>query len=124
MSVHRYARLVMPLFLALGTTAWSSVLAEDAKPTFPPMRLLQTADGTRFGLFSEKPAVPAATLFIFASGIEAMGKDPTRYYTQTGRDLAKDGWVYVVLDAPCHGYDHKDGEPAELMGWAHRVKAG
>ena len=112
------------LWLAAETTTKSPVLAEDAKPTFPPMRLLKTADGTRFGLFSEKPAAPAATLFIFASGIDEMGNDPARYYTQTGRDLAKDGWVYVVLDAPCHGYDQKDGEPAALQGWAHRVKAG
>ncbi len=124
MNVPRCSRLVMMLFLVSGTTEWSSALAEDTKPTFPPMRLLKTADGTRFGLFSEKPAAPAATLFIFATGIDEMGSDPTRYYTQTGRDLAKDGWLYVVLDPPCHGYDHKEGEPAALMGWAHRVKAG
>ncbi|MBC7820918.1 MAG: prolyl oligopeptidase family serine peptidase [Planctomycetaceae bacterium] len=120
----RCARLVMMLWLALGTTAWSPVSAEDAKVPFPPMRLLKTADGTHFGLFSEKPAAPAATLFIFATGIDEMGNDPTRYYTVTGRELAKDGWVYVVLDPPCHGYDRKEGEPAALMGWAHRVKAG
>lgn len=124
MNFCRSARLVMLLLLASGTTAWSSVLAEDAKPAFPPMRLLKTADGTRFGLFGEKPAAPAATLFIFATGIDEMGSDPARYYTQTGRDLAKDGWLYVVVDPPCHGYDHKEGEPAALMGWAHRVKAG
>ena len=112
------------LSTAFAVSAWSSVSAEDAKPTFPPMRLLKTADGTRFGLFSEKPAAPAATLFIFASGIDEMGNDPARYYTQTGRDLAKDGWVYVALDIPCHGNDHKDGEPAALTGWAHRVKTG
>ncbi len=124
MNSCRSARLLMMLWLACGTTAWSSVLAEDAKPAFPPMRLLKTAEGTRFGLFGEKPAAPATTLFIFATGIDEMGSDPTRYYTQTGRDLAKDGWLYVVLDPPCHGYDHKEGEPAALMGWAHRVKAG
>lgn len=124
MSSYRCDRLVMLLFLVLGTTARSSVLAEDAKPTFPPMRLLQTSDGTRFGLFGEKPASPAATLFIFATGIDEMGSDPTRYYTATGRELAKDGWLSVVLDPPCHGYDHQKEEPAGLMGWAHRVKAG
>lgn len=123
MNFCRSARLVILLLLASGTTA-SPACAEDAKPAFPPMRLLKTADGTHFGLFSEKPAAPAATLFIFATGIDEMGSDPTRYYTQTGRDLAKDGWLYVVLDPPCHGYDHKEGEPAALMGWAYRVKAG
>ena len=123
-SLYRRDLVTVLLSIALGTSASSPVLAEDAKPTFPPMRLLKTADGTRFGLFSEKPATPAATLFLFATGIDEMGSDPARYYTQTGRDLAKDGWLYVVLDPPCHGYDHQEGEPAALMGWAHRVKAG
>ena len=124
MNSRRTVRLVLLLLIASGTTTWSPILAEDVKSTFPPMRSLKTGDGTRFGVFSEQPAVPAATLFIFASSIDEMGNDPKRYYTQTGHDLAKDGWVYVVLDIPCHGDDHKDGEPAALMGWAHRVKAG
>src|SRR5436189_406062 len=111
MNSHRYARLMMLLLLTSGTTAWTPVLAEDAKPTFPPMRLLKTADGTQFGLFSEKPAAPAATLFIFAGSIDEMGSDPARFYTQTGRELAKDGWLYVVIDPRCHGYDKKAGEP-------------
>lgn len=124
MQFSRTIRWPMLLLLALGTTAASPVAADDVKPAFPPMRLLKTADGTPFGLFSEKPAAPAPTLFIFATGIDEMGSDPARYYSQTGRDLAKDGWVYVALDPPCHGYDRQDGEPAALVGWAHRVKAG
>lgn len=123
-SHHRRSCHVAFLAAVIGMSATSAVMAQDSKPAFPPMRLLKTADGTRFGVFSEKPAAPAATLFIFATGIDEMGNDPARYYTQTGRDLAKDGWLYVVLDPPCHGYDHKEGEPAALMGWAHRVRAG
>ena len=121
MNVRRDARLLPMLWLICGSL---SLLAEDAKPALPPMRLLQTTDGTRFGVFSEKPATPAATVFIFATGIDEMGNDPMGYYSQTGRDLAKDGWVSVVLDPPCHGYDRVDGEPGQLMGWAHRVKSG
>lgn len=124
MNLLRSPKLLIILWLALGSTAVTSAAAEDAPPKFPPMQLLTTADGTRFGLFGEKPTSPVATLFIFATGIDEMGSDPVRYYTQTGRDLAKDGWLYVVLDPPCHGYDHKEGEPAALMGWAHRVKSG
>lgn len=88
------------------------------------MRLMQTPGGTRFGLFGEKPAAPAPTLFIFATAIDEMGKEPNGIYTSTGRDVARAGWVYVVLDPPCHGYDHREGEPGGLNGWAHRVKAG
>ncbi len=123
-SLNRCVLFSAGMLATWGMSAWSVALAEESKPTFAPMRLLKTADGTRFGLFGEKPATPAVTLFIFATGIDEMGSDPARYYTQTGRDLAKDGWLYVVLDPPCHGYDHKDGEPAALLGWAHRVKAG
>ena len=124
MNLQSGARLLVVVLLTSGSLTSMPAVAEDAKPAFSSMRMLKTADGTRFGVFSEKPAAPAATLFIFASGIDEMGSDPKQYYTQTGRDLAKDGWVYVVLDAPCHGYDRKDGEPAALQGWAHRVKAG
>lgn len=124
MTLSRTARLALLLILTSTTSALSPAFAQETKPTFPPMRSLKTADGTRFGIFSEKPAAPAATLFIFASSIDEMGNDPARYYTQTGRDLAKEGWVYVVLDIPCHGDDRKEGEPAALQGWAHRVKAG
>ena len=124
MNFLRCARLVMLLWLASESPKWSPIFAADAKDSVPPMRLLKTANGTHFGVFSEKPTAPAATLFIFASGIDEMGSDPTRYYTQTGRELAKEGWLYVVLDPPCHGYDRKEGEPAQLVGWAHRVKTG
>lgn len=120
----RTVGLALLVLLASTTSALSPAFAQETKPTFPPMRTLKTADGTRFGLFSEKPAAPAATLFIFASSIVEMGSDPARYYTQTGRDLAKDGWVYVVLDIPCHGEDQKEGEPGALQGWARRVKTG
>lgn len=88
------------------------------------MRLMQTPSGTKFGLFGEKPATPAPTLFIFATAIDDMGKDPTSIYTSTGREVAQAGWIYVALDPPCHGYDHKEGEPGALNGWAHRIKTG
>jgi dienelactone hydrolase len=121
MDIVARVRLAVLLWLACGT---SFAAAQNADPTLPRIQLLKTADGTRFGFFGEKPAAPAATLFIFATGIDEMGSDPKQYYSQTGRDLAQDGWLYVVLDPPCHGYDRVEGEPAALVGWAHRVKAG
>ena len=56
--------------------------------------------------------------------IEHAGSDPTRFYTTTGRELAKDGWIYVVLDPACEGYFRRKGEPSSLPGWAHHVKSG
>ncbi|MEX0744179.1 MAG: prolyl oligopeptidase family serine peptidase [Phycisphaeraceae bacterium] len=86
------------------------------------MRVLRTQAGTRFGVLGEKPAAPAATLFVFAVGLEDMDRD--RVYSEAGRQLAGHGWLYVALDPPCHGHGQGPDEPAGLPGWAHRVKKG
>jgi dienelactone hydrolase len=98
-----------------------SALAAVTDPAQPAMRVLKTPQGTRFGLFGEKPSTPAPTLFVFAVGVDDM---PKSVYTETGRQLAEHGWLYVAIDPPCHGDDQPKGEPAALSGWAHRVKIG
>lgn len=96
-----------------------AVFADDKQP---PMRVLQTPAGTRCGIFGDKPAAPAPTLFVFASSVDEMAKSPV--YSEAGRHLAEHGWLYVTVDLPCHGHDHRADEPAALSGWAHRVKTG
>jgi dienelactone hydrolase len=88
----------------------------------PPMQVLETPNKTRFGLFGNKPTAPAPTIFVFAIGVDAM--DDHRSYSETGRLLSKHGWLYVTVDLPCHGRDHRPSEPENLSGWAHRVSAG
>lgn len=85
---------------------------------------MQTPDGVHFGLFQDKPLKPAPTLFIIAGSIQSMASDPTRFYTMTGNELAKHGWLYVVLDPACEGYQSAEGVPGGLNGWAHHLKAG
>ena len=85
-------------------------------------RVLQTPAGSRLCVFGEKPAAPVPTLFVFAIGIDAMRQDER--YTEAGRLLARDGWLYVTLDPPCHGDDRRPDEPERLSGWARRVKQG
>ena len=97
----------------------SSVAQGDAPRT---MRVLQTDNGTRFGLFGERTKTPAPTFFVFATSVDDMARHAV--YSETGRELARHGWLYVTLDPPCHGHDAKKGEPATLSGWAHRVKNG
>lgn len=109
-------RVAFPLLVVL---AIGSIAAGDDAPT---MRVLQTESGTRLGLFGDKPESPAPTLFVFATGVDDM--DQYRIYSETGRHLSKQGWLYVTLDPPCHGRDAKEAEPAALSGWAHRVKNG
>lgn len=95
----------------------TAVWADSAQPA---MHVLKTSAGTRFGLFGEKPDSPAPTLFVFAGGVDDMAVN--RLYSESGRQLAKRGWLYVTVDIPCHGRDHRDGEPGGLSGWAHRIK--
>lgn len=127
--MQRLMRRVVPAalcLLLLETRFGIALEAGQSKPSSPAplMRLMATPGGTKFGLFGEKPAAPAPTLFIFATAIDGMGKEPENLYTSTGRAVARQGWMYVVLDPPCHGEDRKPGEPDALSGWAHRVKQG
>ena len=110
--------------LAAGsvTTAESEAAAQTASDAQPVMRKLETPAKTRFGLFGEKPSSPAPTLFVFAGAVEDM--DQRRIYSEAGRQLARNGWLYVTLDLPCHGHDHRAEEPATISGWAHRVRTG
>jgi len=117
--MERYAHVVIGWLAFLASIS----LAETAPVEDPPvMRLLQMPGKTRFGLFGEKPDSPLPTLFVFATSVDDMGK--LHVYSETGRLLAKHGWLYVTIDPPCHGYDHREGEPANLEGWAHRIKSG
>ena len=67
------------------------------------MRVLQTDNGTRFGLFGERKKTSSPTFFVFATSVDDMNK--YEVYSETGRELAKQGWLYVTLDPPCHGRD-------------------
>jgi esterase FrsA len=106
-----------PALLLTLVFALNSVASADDQPA---MRILETENGTRFGLFGKKPKSPAPTFFVFATGVDDM--DQSRIYSEAGRQLARHGWLYVTLDPPCHGRDAREDEPSTLSGWAHRVQ--
>jgi dienelactone hydrolase len=83
---------------------------------------LKTPDGIEFAVLGDKPAAPAPTLFVFASGIEPTINSPD--YNLVGFRLAEQGYLCVTLDLPCHGKDGKEGEPEGLAGWRHRLDRG
>ena len=111
-------KYLLTAFLACLVVGADSGLADNAVK----MRVMETTSGTRFGLFGNKPQSPAATFFVFATSVDEIAK--TSIYTETGRLLARHGWLFVTLDPPCHGRDRKPDEPPALSGWAHRVKLG
>ncbi len=88
------------------------------------LRLMQTPRGTHYGIFADKPSKPAPTLFIIGNPISMMGQEKMGYLLGTGQILAKHGWIYVVLDPACEGYDLKEGQPSGLRGWAAHAKKG
>lgn len=108
--------------LVVGHSEASNSNGVSERPAQPAMHVLHTKTKTRFGLFGEKRSAPAPTLFVFATDVDQM--DQQRIYSETGRQLARHGWIYVTLDLPCHGRDRRAGEPDYLSGWAHRVKTG
>ena len=117
--MERYAYVVLGWISFLPSLSLAETPPANSSPV---MRVMQTSENTRFGLFGEKPDAPRPTLFVFATSVDDMGK--LHVYSEAGRLLAKHGWLYVTVDPPCHGHDHREGEPAHLAGWAHRTKSG
>jgi dienelactone hydrolase len=97
--------------------------ADPATPApGPQAAILTTPSGVRYGIWPAKPALPAPTLFIFASSIEETLN--TVYFRQAGNLLAAKGYLCVSVDLPCHGREVRPGEAAGLVGWRRRCEAG
>jgi dienelactone hydrolase len=112
-------KLACPAFVLLCGICPSVATAADETPA---MKILRTPGGARFSLFGKKGDAPAPTLFVFATSLENLEKQPI--YTDVGLRLSKHGFLYVALDPPCHGEDVKAKEPPELRGWRHRLENG
>ncbi len=80
-------------------------------------RMLETADGVRFGMRGRPGGSPAAVAFLLGSLIDTMLHEA---HCEVLNSL---GFVCVALDAPGHGLDEVAGEPRDLHAWSHRLKA-
>ena len=81
-----------------------------------------TDSGIRFGVWPDKPNVPAGTLVFFGGSVEEMLKDD--YQRQCGNILAEEGYICVLVDGPCEGKELRPGEPGGLDGWRYRLDHG
>lgn len=110
------------------TTSWLVLLAlTSIAPGVDdplPLRVVQTKAGTHYGIHAEKPAKPAPTLFIIGGAISSIVANKSRFYTVSGDELSKRGWIYVVIDPACEGFALKPGDPSSLPGWAMHCKRG
>jgi alpha-beta hydrolase superfamily lysophospholipase len=86
------------------------------------LRTETTAAGNTFVMLPPHNGGAAPTLLLLASGGEqTLTTEP---YCLVGRQVYERGWNVVSLDLPCHGKDQRNGEPAELDGWAYRLGSG
>ena len=97
----------------------SNCFAWEAERT---VQTYKTESGVQFGSWGELPGEPVATLFVLASTIEeTLGSD---YFRQSGNELSKQGYLLISIDLPCHGKQHRSGEPKGLAGWPYRCLHG
>ena len=106
------------LGMSLHAPAWAGEAETPAVERSPTVQVLQTETGVRFGIWGDKPASPAPTLFVLAGTIEETLGDA--YYRQSGNALAERGYLCVSVDLPCHGLETRPGEPPGLDGWRSR----
>jgi dienelactone hydrolase len=86
------------------------------------VRVLKTSSGVRFGILGAKPAKPAPTFFVLATGVEEALTQPE--FNKIGHLLVDKGYLCVSVDVPCHGKDQENDEPAGLIGWRSRLEKG
>ncbi len=112
--------LFAPAALAcvLAATMSRPATAEETRE----IQVRRTPEQVRYGLIGTVGKKPAPTLFVLAHAIEEMQRQPV--YTEVASILAKEGWISVVIDPPCHGEDVRPGEPGQLSGWRNRLEQG
>lgn len=109
---------ILPLAAITFLTSVANLPADEP----PKAQILETPKGVRYGIWPQKPDKPAPTLFIFAGGLEdALNNE---YFRQSGNQLAKQGYLCVSVDLPCHGKEVRSGEPAGIDGWRFRGEKG
>lgn len=94
----------------------------DAADAARSIRVLETRTGVHFGSWGDLPTAPSPTLIVLATTIEKTLGDA--YYRQCGNALSRHGYLLVSIDLPCHGKEHRSGEPQGLDGWRHRCERG
>jgi len=114
--------LIFAGLMAFEFSAAAAVAQESPTVAEPAAQVLKTKSGVRYGIWPKKPEAPAPTLFVFAGSIEDSLNTP--YFRQCGNQLAKEGFLCVSVDLPCHGPEVRDGEPAGIVGWRARIDKG
>jgi dienelactone hydrolase len=109
------------VFTLVFAGSLSDALAGDAESD-RKVEVHETGTGVQFGSWGTLPTSPAPTLIVLASTLDGTLGDA--YFRQCGNELSANGYLLVSIDLPCHGKQHRAGEPAGLNGWRHRCEKG
>lgn len=82
----------------------------------------KTPGGVEYGWWGNEPKGPAPILFVLSGTIE--GTLNSRYFRQSGNELAELGYQCVSIDLPCHGTQTGEGKPSGLSGWGELAGKG
>lgn len=115
-------RLLAAVLIPLASGSLAAATAGEAGD----VAVEATKTGVRFGTWGGPGAARAPAVVILANTIEGtLGDDSFR---QAGRTLgdhrADEPFLCISIDLPCHGQEHRPGEPPELAGWRHRLERG
>lgn len=118
MNISAFRRHAAIPWLALVWTL--STIATSFAEGAPKIMVRRTPDNIPFGVIGDSGKRPRPTLFVFAHGLEVMGREPV--YTEAAVMLSARGWLGIVVEPPCHGEEVRPGEPPELSGWRYRLE--
>jgi dienelactone hydrolase len=118
MNVYKSLRRIVIAVLLGGNI----VCITQAADTVLPMDIRRTPDNIRFGVIGGQEGISAPTLLVVAMSIEEMQREPV--FTDVARLLAKQRWMSIVIEPPCHGEDRQRDEPEGLAGWRYRLDHG
>ncbi len=112
--------IIPPLCILTHSPAWAGEAAPPSDEDSRTLEVLQTDTGVEYGIWGDKSATPAPTLFVFSGTIEETLGDP--YFRQSGNILAEEGYLCVSVDLACHGRQRRADEPSGLGGWRFRAE--
>ena len=112
--------VIVLAWIVVCAPAWAGEDTPRPPEDSRTVEVRQTETGVKFGVWGDKSAAPAPTLFVLGNTIEETLGDP--YYRQSGNLLAEEGYLCVSVDLPCHGLQKRLDEPNGLDGWRFRAQ--
>lgn len=110
-------RIVMSLAIVLTTE-----ISSTAETASSEIKIQKTPDGVEYGCWGKPKGEPAPILIILSGAFKETLS--SRYFRQSGNELAELGYLCVSIDIPSHGSQIIEDNPNGLVGWNARASKG